>query len=339
MRGAEATASVLAFGVIAVGGLVRTASGQDYGFEWAVIGDPGNRDTIPAETPADPTLSAGGVAYGYRIMTGKLSTLDYLEFVRAYAPFWDGPPGHPDLTGWHIQAHQNRDESWTYEPADGADHYAASLSWEMAARYCNWFHNGKINEAWAFETGAYDTSTFYKDDQGYHHQLTHDPDARFWIPTLDEYVKAAYYDPDRYGPGEGGYWLYPDGGNEQLYAAFPWDGGETIGDVLADSEWLGAWDLGQYPHVRSPWGLTDVSGTMEDWIEELSNVNIGTRMLAGSYAHDVLYFSFDRLDMWDGTSPDSIRGSLRIVTTIPTPSGAGFATAWLIHLRQRRRKC
>jgi hypothetical protein len=313
------------------------ALAQDYGFAWCTIGDAGNRDTLPHETPADPTLAIGGVNYEYRMMRGKLTTLDYLEFVRAYAPFWQGRPHDIDLTGWWVIAQQDQHGTWTYEPRAGAERYGASLTWEMAARYANWLHNGKANEEWAFEDGAYDTSTFYKDDQGWHHQLTHHPDARFWIPTLDEYAKAVYYDPDHDGPGEGGYWLYPDGGDEELYAALPKDDGETIGEVLAHERWIGEWDLGRYSHVRSPWGLIDVSGTMEDWIEDLSNPNIGTRMLGGSYAQDPLYFSFDRLDVWDGTVPDGVRGSLRLAAVVPCPSSLAVVVWCFAPCRSKRK--
>jgi len=31
--------------------------------------------------------------------------------------------------------------------------------------------------------------------------------AKYWIPTLDEQIKVFHYDPHRYGPGIGGYWL------------------------------------------------------------------------------------------------------------------------------------
>lgn len=140
----------------------------------------------------------------------------------------------------------------------------------MAARFANWLHNGKADEKAAFESGAYDTSTFYWDDS-YQHQVSHDPGTGFWIPTLDEFTKAAYWDPDKNG-GEGGYSLNPDGGDETLIAALPQDGGETIGDALGDPNYfLGEWDLGQYPHVQSPWGLRDVSGSLPQLDRDLPN--------------------------------------------------------------------
>jgi len=221
---------------------------------------------------------------------------------------------------------------------EGAEGYAASMTWEMAARYANWLHNGKADEKAAFENGAYDTSTFVYALGRYQHQAEHNPDARFWLPTIDEYAKAAYWDPAK-NDGEGGYWRNPDGGNETLLAALPEAGGETIGDLYYGDGFFGAWDMNQYPGVRSPWGLLDISGTMPDWLETYSNSTTGSRALGGSLAHDIFYSSFDRIDSWDGGSPDnSPWGGLRLVTIVPSPGGVVplCAVALVIVRRERR---
>ncbi|MGE3108212.1 MAG: hypothetical protein AB7G11_07555 [Phycisphaerales bacterium] len=55
------------------------------------------------------------------------------------------------------------------------------MTWEMSARYVNWLQNNKASEQWAFESGVYDTSTFFRDEQGRpHHQTVPSPGARFW---------------------------------------------------------------------------------------------------------------------------------------------------------------
>ena len=48
-----------------------------------------------------------------------------------------------------------------------------------AARFANWLHNGQGNGS--TETGAYDISDGIK----------RQPDARYWIPTENEWYKAA----------------------------------------------------------------------------------------------------------------------------------------------------
>jgi sulfatase modifying factor 1 len=325
-------------GVLAVLiGVVAPASGQDYAFDWVTVGDPGNRHTRPEEVPRRSSLEIGGVDYEFRLTRQPLRATEYLEFVQAYAPHWEGDPYDIALTGWTIGAYRDNQGQWQYEVIPGRENYPASLSWEMAARFANWLHNGKADEKAAFESGAYDTSTFYWDDS-YQHQVSHDPGARFWIPTLDEFTKAAYWDPDKNG-GEGGYWLNPDGGDETLIAALPQDGGETIGDALGDPNYfLGEWDLGQYPHVQSPWGLRDVSGSLPSWTEGIYNPHTGARVLGGSAAHDVFYDFYDRIDGLWAASPTDLTASFRVATVVPCPGPAIGVALFFAHMILPSRK-
>jgi len=316
-----------------------TAQAQTYNIDFVTIGDVGNRDTRPDETPWLPEERIGRVDYEYRIARNKLTTYDYLEFVRAYAPYYEGQINNRNFLGHWLKATPDGFGGWVFDTKQGTEGYAASLTWEMAARYANWLHNGKADEKAAFENGVYDTSTFYYADGRYQHQAEHNPDAKFWLPTIDEYAKAVYWDPEK-NDGEGGYWRYPDGGDETLIAGFPEDGGETIGDTFYnDGYFFGAWDMNQYPDVRSPWGLLDVSGTLPDWLETYSNSTTGSRSLGGSLAHDIFYSSLDRIDSWDGRSPDSSPwGSLRLITTVPSPSGVVPLCAIALGLLHRKRR-
>jgi|LakMenE18May11ns_1017448.scaffolds.fasta_scaffold9843873_1 hypothetical protein len=53
------------------------------------------------------------------------------------------------------------------------------------------------------ETGAYTLGSF--DDR---HPPGEKPGARYWVPSENEWYKAAYYDPNKSGSGVGGYWSY-----------------------------------------------------------------------------------------------------------------------------------
>ena len=334
--GARAVNALAAMAALAA--CASRSAAQSYDFDWATIGDQGNRDTREEETPWNPKLRIGGVDYEYRIARNKLTVHDQLEFVRAYAPYYEGRINHRDFLGHWLIATPDGFRGWVFDVKAGAEGYAASLTWEMAARYCNWLHNGKTDEKAAFENGAYDTSTFYYADGRYQHQAEHNPDAKFWLPTIDEYAKAAYWDPAKNG-GEGGYWRNPDGGDETLIAGLPEDGGETIGDLYYGDGFFGAWDINQYPHVRSPWGLLDISGTMPDWLETYSDPGRGSRVLGGSLAHDIFYSSLDRIDSWDSRDPDSPWGGLRLATTVPSSGGVvPFCAAVLGLLRRKRRR-
>src|SRR5690606_10019729 len=137
----------------------------------------------------------------------------------------------------------------------------------------------------------------------------------FFLPTLHEWTKAAYYDPDRHGPGEEGYWLYPDGGEEPLTSGFPWEpGAETSGGIR---EYV---DVGQYPQSVSPWGLLDVSGGEREWTETVVDGSFSrARHIKGSEYYDVgLTDLFDRLDFVLQTIPTGITG-IRGASVAPAP--------------------
>lgn len=311
----------------------------DYEFQWSVIGAPGNRGTNGTEIDSiySPSFGRGGVDYTYRITTSKVSVNQYLDFVRAYAPHWQASVGDIHLLGYWGQVRQNGDGTYDFFPREGAGNFGARITWQMSARYCNWLHNGKSSEAWAFESGVYDTSTFYYDGT-YHHQTTPSPGAKFWIPSLDEWVKAVYYDPNRDGPGQGGYWRFPNSSNTPLRMGLPQDGGETIGDLLWQDDparGLGGWDLWQYPGVRTPWGLVDVSATVEDYT--------GTRLFTagsvaalGSLAGTAYYAVYDQVGFNNGPSLVGSWGGLRIASDVPGPGCSIGMCLGILFRRERR---
>jgi hypothetical protein len=75
-----------------------------------------------------------------------------------------------------------------------------NVTWLSAARYCNWLHNNK-------PTGAQNTST--TEDGAYTMSagtITKNTGAKYSLPTVDEWWKAAYY---KGGGTNAGYWDYP----------------------------------------------------------------------------------------------------------------------------------
>lgn len=200
----------------------------DYGFTWSTITHPGNRPANQTEAPilfppfSTPALHVGAVNHEYRIATTEVSVADWFEFVQAYQPHYRGSPADNTFTSFWIDYNSS---SGTYFIQDGAANRPAGMAWRLAARYVNWLHNDKRLDQAAFETGVYDTSTFFTNPDGtFTDQRQHSPGARFWIPTLDEWTKAVYYDPDRYGEGQEGYWLYPNGTNTELISGDPENG-------------------------------------------------------------------------------------------------------------------
>ncbi len=289
------------------------------GLDWRRIGAPGNRPANEVEAPGLRGLPVGQVDYRYRLTRTEITVGQWFEFVEAHAPFWQGSRTDEAFTSiWISPSNSDPNQPPDYRITPGAENFPANMSWRVAARYANWLHNGKVNEAWAFEDGAYDTSTFTSNPDGtLNDQLERHPDAKYWIPNWDEWVKGAYFDPNRYGPGSEGYWLYPDGGQDILIPGLPGDAGAETSAAYGTFV-----DAGSYPHAESPWGLLDLSGGLEEWLETVNDPMFpSARELIGSHYFDISFALHDRLDTTNGAnSPDSHFGNgLRLGSVVPSP--------------------
>lgn len=237
----------------------------DYEDDFVVIGDPGNRDTTLEETAwfGVNGRHMGGVDYEYRLARLELTVEQHFEFVVAYLPFYGKLTGNRIGGSGFVGANIYSINGVAHIRGGVSPARPSDMSWEYLARYVNWLHHGKVVELWAFETGVYDTSTFTQNDDGtWNHQSKHFPRARYWIPTLDEWTKAAYWDPKK-DNGAGGYWKFQNSSDDEpIPGLFPEDGGErNAGD---DPFPL---DVGSYPNVKSPWGLLDMAGGEWEYTE------------------------------------------------------------------------
>lgn len=289
------------------------------GYEFALIGDPGNRDTNEFEVPFFPDERIGGVDSEYQMATTEVSVGQYFEFVEAYYPFYvkntGSDIGFTWFTGLGIRAAFGQ-----VHILDGiSPHRVADMSWEYAARYLNWLHHGKVVEEWAFETGVYNTSTFAQDSDGvWQHQTARSPGARFFFPTWDEWIKAGYWDPYK-DNGTGGYWRFQNGSDVEPQAGLPEEGGErNAGDDFD----LFPLNVLSYPDVPSPWGMFDMAGGYPEFTETISGTNRSRRLAGGSGHWEDRYgdiFSNDIIGYGRSLNACCSNYALRIATTPQLP--------------------
>lgn len=300
----------------------------DYGYHWATIGDAGN-----AAFPGDEVghlAGRGSVGYQYRMATTETTNSDWIQFCRAYAPFYQGDPTSllfhgAGIYGWHGP------NGYEFEIGEGLEHVPTGIAWRMAARYCNWLTNGRVNEAWAFERGAYDTSTFTQNPDGsYNDQRVPSPGALFWIPTTDEWMKAGYYDPNRFGTGQGGWWDHPYASSGPLLIGPPGQG-QTNASLGGPGPVPG--DAGLYPEMNAPWGLLDISGGER---EMTSDWNLFGSSLSSM---DILVPHEDKLGWIESIwFPEYIADNgLRLASAVPEP-GTGICVLMGLVLATRRRR-
>lgn len=306
---------------------------NSYDFDFVTIGAPGNRNTIPSEVPYVPKLEVGAVPYEYRLSRTEVAVAQWFEFVEAYVRWNPDEYDNTTLLGPFIG--YRFDGSHYMTP--GSVQVATASSWRFCARFCNWLHNNKADSPEAFEGGAYDTATFTENSDGtLNDQRDHAPGARYWIPTHDEWIKGAYYDPKRYGAGQEGYWMSPNTSDEILISGLPESGGETnagwgipsIHDPLT---------VGMYPGVQSPWGLLDVSGGQSEWTESINGSSLSRdRTFLGSRALSSTYFLEDRPDFFSGLAPTVFLQGLRLASTVPSPGTAVLLGLMSFFLTNRR---
>lgn len=316
----------------------------DSNHQWALIGSPGNAPIDYIETPYNHPRSRGSVGYQYYITKTEITGAQWFEFVHAYAPFIN-PANRFDgrFISERIRPIINPDGTNDYELLPAAANYPVDIGWRYAARYCNWLTNGKVSQAWAFERGAYDTSTFGDLPGGqFTDQIEHTPGAKYWIPTIDEWYKAAYYDPQKNGPGQPGYWLYPTTSDTAPISGLPQDGGQTSGGVPRTGPDFDYPPVAAYVKVTSPWGLWDMSGGKREWSETVSQIPgqyPDARFAKGSQAGNPNWAEADRY-----SGPPSLRnphydyGGLRLVASVPaSPTTAlGLSIVLCLTLRHRR---
>ena len=78
---------------------------------------------------------------------------------------------------------------------------ATGVSWNEAARFVNWLNTSQgYQAAYNFTTsGVNDNIALWSPAEAWQQggeNLFRHKDAHYWLPSMDEWYKAAYYDPE-----------------------------------------------------------------------------------------------------------------------------------------------
>lgn len=354
-RGFLTKGRVWALGGAALGASAAASAGPagappDYGFQWATIGAPGNRAYEGGGFFGNTLQGRGSVGYEYRVSKLEVTTGQYLEYINAIAPLTALPILFGSPTAWGA----------TDDLSMPAGHYrlrtdvpnasmlpVIGLNWRDAAMFVNWLHNGKQASLAAITDGAYTLTSFPAVTWGFFiERAQRNPGARYWIPSLDEWLKAVHFDPtaeDPAHPGTGRWWRGPYGSDEPLAPGLPGDGNTSAGVDLLALPGGGYFDwttlpLGAYAGVTTPWGLLDASGGSREWTDSLFGDE--NQYLEGSRAgNGIDDLALDLVDRFNAHDAASRTGGLRVASRVPSPSAASLLTigVW-IHTQRRRRR-
>jgi len=148
----------------------------------------------------------------------------------------------------------------------GDDKPATNVSWNEAARYVNWLNTREGEQgAYKFTTnGVNDDIALWSSAEAWQtdgENLFRHKDAKYFLPSEDEWYKAAYY---KSGGTNAGYWLYPTGSDTD---PVPTAGSTITGEaVYNQTTGQGPADVDNAGGL-SPYGTMGQGGNTYEWCE------------------------------------------------------------------------
>lgn len=269
--------------------------------EFVTVGDPGNIGELSGQSVSGgmgPDRICGAVNYVYGIGKYEVTAGQYTEFLNVKAK--SDPYGLYNTVMW------TRDDGCKIQRTGSAGNYTYSVAQAFAnrpvnyvtfwaaSRFTNWLCNGQGDGS--TETGAY-TLNGYNGNDG--RTIIRNIGAQWFLPSEDEWYKAAYY---KGGGTNTGYWDYPtssdtapgrnladpSGNNANYFGAecgMPIDSGMYTTTV------------GEFQNSSGPYGTFDQGGNIFEWNEAIVTVGIhgparGLRGGAfGSYPYTLMGYS------------------------------------------------
>lgn len=323
----------------------------DYGFDWATVTHAGNRAANATEAPrlfSGPNQYVrGSVDYEYRITKTEVTTGQYVEFINAWAPYLDNASGSLRVGSRFLTftttPRPDGGFDTNYSTIPGFENVPVDPSLRYAMLMSNWLHNGKQSDRESFLNGAYDLHNIPTNSAGVWTSVpSRQIGAKFWVPSIDEWTKAAYYDPNRNGLGQGGYWAYPNGSDSQPTPGLPGIG-QTDAGLIPGPGGAEIFSVGSYPSTQSFWGLLDLMGGVSEWTETQRDAGDAWFLGAARYGgigSPPLEPIAGRIDqLTGGRTAYSDSFGFRLAS-IPVPgSWACIAAAYPLTCRRRRYSC
>jgi len=264
-----------------------------------------------SENLPDSGTGFGAVSYSYQIGVGDVTIEQYADFLNSVAQ--TDPYGlYNPLMGSvpNVAGISRSGESGDYSYSAMGSSWnkpVTSVSWFNAARFANWMANGQptgSEDSTTTENGAYDLTDF---DRGVNKiapaKNLQNPNENnqaptYYIPTENEWYKAAYYDPCH--GGSGGYYLYATksntlpgnmvGGeaNQANYLS------ETSGYSVTQSPDFSSTagyltDVGAFTSSESYYGTYDQTGDVWEWNDLDGTASLIKGLRGGAYTSTAPY--------------------------------------------------
>ena len=316
-----------------------------------LVGDVGN--------PFDQDgLHSGTVNYEYRIGTYEVTIGQYAAFLNAVAADDTHDLYELDMTSdLNVAgiARSGTPGSYSYSVIGSPNKPITNVNFRDALRFCNWLHNGQpsgAQDASTTENGAYALP-------GTPLQISRTSGARWFLPTENEWYKAAYYQPAAQGGDVDGYWTYPTRSNTKPYSDQPPgldaptqsntvnterddaiangydDGFAVTGNDIHDSTQNYLTDVGAYTQSSSHYGTFDQAGNVMEWNEtrfQLQN-QPRTRIRGGAFDLDSdMAASYNYMARGIQVPLSDLGFRVAAIPSVPEPSTLAIAALGILGL-------
>ena len=281
----------------AIGG-IWSARADTVTYEMVPVGNAGN---------AADTNGYGAVNYAYSIGKYDVTIGQYATFLNAVAaadPYGLWAAGMNTNTNVSGISRSGSSGSYTYavlnNSGSSANRPITLVNWFDAARFANWMANGQPTgaaSATTTEDGAYNLNGATSGSVPVKNATNPNTSAApiYWIPTENEWYKAAYYQPTASGGPSDSYWAYAtksdsapgntvgSGANlANYYVGTAPTGSYTTGGGSYSGSQNYLTDVGAFTGSASYYGTFDQAGLVHQW-NDLNGTSSANRGWRGGY--------------------------------------------------------
>jgi formylglycine-generating enzyme required for sulfatase activity len=277
-------------GTFAIALVCHATANSAVTFDWTTVGNPGNGGDLQVQG------TFGAVAETYRICKYTVTNTQYGEFLNAVAAtdtfeLYNSNMGS-NANGGITQSGVSGSFLYAVKPGQG-NNPVTYVSFFDAMRFVNWLENGQPIGAQSIgttETGVYTIGTGLSE--------TRRPNARYFLPSENEWYKAAYH---KNNGVTADYWDYPTKNDAIPYSDNPGslntpdnpntgnfskndfvangydDGLAVTGTTTFNFDQNYVTDVGAYSQSPSPYGTYDQGGVVFEWNEAVIGLQRGER--------------------------------------------------------------
>lgn len=296
--------------------------------EMVTVGNKNNpSDLLDGDLDLQGVQQFGAVPYDFKIAKYEVTNAQYIEFLNSVAQM--DPKGlfNAEMETEHragiVRNGISGEYSYVLKRSNLRDKPVLYVSFYDACRFCNWLHNGKPigpQGPDTTENGAYDLTD---PDSVANNSVVRSSQAQYFIPSEDEWYKAAFHQPFSYGGDTDNYWLYPTKNNSVPTIATADSSGNinnqdgNIANYSQGAVWfvgggnvttVGSGGIGS----RSFYGTFDMAGNVLEWNEgKRSSISLDRSVRGGDWFGPALWLE-SRRPRYIATSEESRTIGFRI---------------------------